>query len=115
MGNPVFHWELMVTDVDRTIDFYSKVFDWEFDREHFPDYPLIKTGSSPGGAIMKKPERVPSAALTTYFHVEDMESTLTRVTVAGGNVAAPKTPITGMGYWAMFTDPDGIRIGIMQM
>ena len=58
MANPLFHWELMVNDVDQAKDFYQKVFDWEVDDEHFPNYPLIKTGDSPGGAFMAKPQRV---------------------------------------------------------
>src|SRR3990172_6663798 len=77
MGNPMFHWELMVNDVDKAIDFYSKVFDWEIDRSSFPNYPLIKTGSNPGGGILKKPEMVPNPALNIYFHTEDIEDTLT--------------------------------------
>jgi uncharacterized protein len=115
MGNPLFHWELMVDDVDATIEFYSKVFDWEFDREHFPHYPLVKTGDTPGGGILKRPEGVPMSSLNLYFHVEDMESTLARVTALGGTVVAPKMALPGLGFWAVFADPDGIPVGIMQM
>ncbi|HLA81495.1 MAG TPA: VOC family protein [Thermoleophilia bacterium] len=115
MGNPMFHWELMVNDVDKAIDFYSKVFDWEIDRSSFPNYPLIKTGSNPGGGILKKPEMVPNPALNIYFHTEDIEDTLTRATVTGATIVSAKTTIPGMGFWAIFADPDGTPIGVMQM
>jgi uncharacterized protein len=115
MGNPLFHWELMVEDVDRTIDFYSKVFDWEFDKEHFPNYPLIKTGMNPGGGVFPKPSSAPMPAVNIYFHTEDIEQTLTRAQVEGATIISPKTPIPGIGYFGMFADPEGLVIGVMQM
>ncbi len=114
MANPLFHWELMVSDVPKAIEFYSKVFDWEFDQDTFPGYPMIKTGDTPGGALMAKPESAPAPALNTYFHVEDIESTLTRALVSGATVIAPRTAIPGVGFWAMFADPEGIPIGLLQ-
>jgi predicted enzyme related to lactoylglutathione lyase len=114
MANPLFHWELMVNDVAKAKEFYSNVFDWEIDQEHFPHYPLIKTGEAPGGAMMVKPSFVASPALNVYFHVRDIESTLTRALVLGATVVAPKTPIIGIGFWAMFADPDGIVVGLIQ-
>ena len=115
MGNPLFHWELMVKDVDQAIDFYSKVFDWEFDKKNFPDYPLIKTGGNPGGGLLRKPEQVPVSSLNSYFHVEDIDATLARAIALGGRVLAPKMAIPGIGFWALFADPDDIPVGIMQM
>lgn len=115
MGNPMFHWEFMVSDVAKAISFYSSVFDWEFDETSFPTYPLIKTGGKPGGALMLKPSEAHTYRLNAYFHVENIEVTLTRAEVAGGKLIAPKMAIPGVGHWAMFTDPDGILIGIMQM
>jgi predicted enzyme related to lactoylglutathione lyase len=114
MPNPLFHWELMVNDVPKAIEFYSKVFDWEIDEKSVPTYPLIKTGNTPGGAFFGKPSRVPECALNTYFYVEDIEETLTRAQALGATILAPKTPIIGLGYWAMFADPDGIHIGLLQ-
>jgi predicted enzyme related to lactoylglutathione lyase len=114
MANPLFHWELMVGDVDQAKDFYAKVFDWEVDELSFPNYPLIKTGGTPGGAILAKPQGVAASALNVYFHTDDIESTLARAMVLGATVLAPKTPIPGIGFWAMFADPDGIPIGLLQ-
>ncbi len=114
MANPLFHWELMVGDVDQAKAFYAKVFDWEVDDQNFPTYPLIKTGDTPGGAFMAKPSGVAQPAFNVYFHTDDIESTLTRIKVLGGKIIAPKTPIPGMGFWAMFADLDGIPIGLLQ-
>lgn len=117
MGNPLFHWEIMVDDSEAAIEFYSRVFDWEFDVEHFPRYPLIKTGDNPGGAIFPKPKSAPNAKsqVNVYFHVDDIEDTLARVKDHGGTVIAPKMAIPGIGYYAMFTDPEGVSVGILSM
>ncbi|MFH0916793.1 MAG: VOC family protein [bacterium] len=114
MGNPIVHWELMVNDPVRAKKFYTSVLDWEFDESAVPGYTMIKTGAEPGGGMMAKPEMAPMCALNTYFHVEDVEATLAKATAAGATMIAPKTAIPGMGYWAMFADPDGIPIGLFQ-
>jgi predicted enzyme related to lactoylglutathione lyase len=64
--------------------------------------------------MMVKPEAVPMCALNTYFGVDDIEVTLAKASAAGATLMAPKTEIQGIGYWAMFVDPDGIPIGIFQ-
>jgi uncharacterized protein len=114
MGNPISHWELMVADLAKGKEFYSTIFDWEIDDSSYPDYSLIKTGAEPGGGMMVKPDMAPSHALNTYFQVDDVDVTLAKAVAAGGTMIAPKTAIPGIGYWAMFADPDGIPIGILQ-
>ena len=114
MGNPIVHWELMVSDPEKAKAFYSAIFDWEFDGTDFPGYWLIKTGSDPGGGLMAKPEMAPTSALNTYFGVADVDATVTKAVAAGATLLVPKTEIPGMGYWAMIADPDGIPVGLFQ-
>lgn len=114
MGNPIVHWELMVSDPQKAIAFYSAVFDWEIDETSMPGYPMLDTGTEPPGGMMAKPEAVPACALNTYFGVDDIEATLAKAVNAGASIVTPKTDIPGIGSWAMFTDPDGIPIGIFQ-
>ena len=114
MGNPLGHWELLVNDVAKAKEFYSAVFEWEFDESSFPGYVLIKTGSDPGGGMFVKPETAPVYALNTYFLTDDIEATIAKAIAKGAAVIVPKTPIEGVGHWAMFADPDGIPIGLLQ-
>ena len=114
MGNPLGHWELLVNDVAKAREFYSSVFDWEFDESSFPGYVLIKTGADPGGGMYPKPEMAPGYTLNTYFLTDDIEASLAKATAKGATVMMPKTPIEGVGHWAMFADPDGIPIGLLQ-
>lgn len=112
MANPMIHWELMVDDVTKARAFYGRVFDWRFEDTAPPGYTMIDTGTAPGGGMMARPPGTPGAALNTYFRVDDIEKTLGVVVEAGGSVIVPKTEIPGIGWFAMFLDPDRIPIGI---
>ncbi len=113
MGNPIVHWELMVSDLDKAKEFYSGVFDWKIEEApSFPGYPMIDTGKEPGGAMWVKPDGPPTHALNVYFGVADVEQTLARAVTAGATMLVPPSSIEGVGEWAMFADPDGIPVGL---
>jgi predicted enzyme related to lactoylglutathione lyase len=114
MPNPLCHFELMTADPENCRAFYGAIFDWQFDDESMPGYTLVNTGAEPTGAIFSKPEQVPGVCTNVYFQVSDIDSTIERVTENGGNVLVPKTEIPNVGHFAMFTDPEGIPVGIMQ-
>lgn len=113
MPNPLIHWELMVADPERAKAFYRRVFDWQFQAAG-PEYTLIDTGGAVGGGMMQKPPGAPMAALNNYFQVADVDRTLRDAVEAGARVIVPRTEIPGMGWFAMFLDPDSIAIGVMQ-
>lgn len=116
MGNPVCHFEFMVSDVEKSKKFYSQVFEWKFKDSDMPGmrYINIDTGKEPTGGMMKKPAMAPMFALTTYFYVTSIDETLKKVTAAGGRVQMPKTEIPAIGWWALFMDPDGIPVMIYE-
>lgn len=114
MANPICHWDLMVDDLERSKAFYQRVFAWRFDDASFSGYTLIQTGAAPGGGMMLRPPDVPMACLNSYFQVDSADGTLRQVVEAGGRVLMPKTEIPGVGWVAMFADPDGIPIGLLE-
>lgn len=114
MGNPMVHFELMVSDLEKAKAFYRSVFDWKLDETSMPGYPLIDAGAPPEGGILLKPESSPACRLSTFFLVEDIDTTLAKATAAGATVAKPKTAITEIGYEAVFLDPDGTAVGLFQ-
>jgi len=114
MPNPLCHFELMTNNPKKCRAFYEKVFDWRFDDKSMPDYTLINTGVEPTGGLFSKPAQAPGPCVNVYFQVPDIEATLRKVKNQGGQVLVPKTPIPHVGHFAMFTDPEGIAVGIMQ-
>lgn len=115
MANSLCHFEILVSDAEKAIDFYTKVFDWKIEKsEGFSGYYSINTGEEPGGGLMKKPEGVPHCTISPYFLVESIDETLGKAEAAGGKVGHPRTEIPGIGWWAFFFDPDGIPIMIFE-
>ncbi len=114
MGNPLCHFEFAVSDLDRSRSFYKALFGWEFDSSSMPEYTLIKTGSEPGGGMMKAAPEMPGPCLTVYFMVDDIPATLKNAEEAGGKVLMPETPIPNVGAFAIVGDPDGLAFGIFK-
>jgi hypothetical protein len=114
MPNPLCHFEFMSNDPAKCRKFYGEVFDWKFDESAMPGYTLVQTGSEPGGGIFQKPPHAPGVCLNIYFLVQDIDATLAKATQRGAKVIVPKTPIPHHGQFAMFTDLEGIAVGLFQ-
>ncbi|KPJ60997.1 MAG: hypothetical protein AMJ46_03115 [Latescibacteria bacterium DG_63] len=113
MENRLCHFEFQASDVAKTKEFYSKIFDWEFE-DSTEGYTMIKTGTAPDGGLMAKPEGAPAPCLQVYFLVDSVEETLKKVKNAGGQVLVPKTPVQDMGFFAFFMGPDDVGVGIWE-
>jgi predicted enzyme related to lactoylglutathione lyase len=113
MGNHLCHFEIQASDVAKMKEFYSKVFDWEFE-EAMEGYTMIKTGKEPGGGLMAVPEGAPGPSFQAYFFVDSVDETLEKVKDAGGQVLVPKTPIPDIGFFAFFMGPDDVGVGIYE-
>ena len=114
MGNPIIHWEFVVPNADKARAFYRKIFDWRFDDKAFPGYTIIDTGADPSGALTTAPHAAPMAGLNTYFEVSNLKATLHNVVELGGKILVPPTDIPSVGAYAMFADPVGVAVGILQ-
>jgi predicted enzyme related to lactoylglutathione lyase len=104
----------MTTEPEKCKAFYGAVFDWKFDDASMPGYTLVNTGAEPSGGVFSKPDEAPGPCINVYFQVDDVDATLGKVTEHGGQVLVPKTAIPNVGYFGMFTDPEGMPVGIMQ-
>jgi len=114
MANPLCHFELMSADPAKCRDFYGALFDWSFDDQTMPGYTLVHTGQEPTGGVFPRPTKSLRPCMNVYFTVMDIDRTLSRVNELGGKILVSKTTIPGTGEFAMFTDPEGIAVGIMQ-
>ena len=115
MENTIVHFDLMVGDTAKAKAFYGRIFDWSFKAWGEGDeYELIQTGDDPEGGLMKKPEQAPRPMCNIYVQVQSIDETLDKVIEGGGAVLVPKTPIEGMGYFAVFMDPDAISMGLFE-
>lgn len=115
MGNRPTHFEIPVDDPQRAAAFYAAVFGWDINA--FPGSPsyygLATTGDTqPGidGALMQRGEGNSATRIT--MSVDSIEDASGLITEHGGKVVLGKTPVPGMGYFAVCEDTEGNSIGI---
>jgi hypothetical protein len=94
--------------------FYSRVFDWTFHKSGMEALTLLDTGKEPGGGIMERSPGATASQLNVYFLVRSVDETLAKAQRAGAQILVPKTPIEDIGAFGMFSDPEGIVVGIYE-
>lgn len=116
--NPVFHFEIPVTDMERAIRFYETVFETSLSRESVDGHDMAffpRAADKPGasGALAKGDVYVPSkTGPIIYFDVADIDAVLERATRRGAKVLYPKKHIGDAGYVAEIEDSEGNRIAL---
>ena len=102
-------------DFSRAVKFYNGVLNinlQEFDcgEEKMACFP---TGE---GAVSFSPDFKPSAngPIVNFDCGDDLDATMVRVEKLGGQIVFPKTKIEveGRGYFALFVDTEGNRLGL---
>jgi predicted enzyme related to lactoylglutathione lyase len=112
MGNPVVHFEILGEDLEALSAFYREIFEWQVERVPEMPYALVNTGENAlAGGIGEPQSGVPM--VTFYIEVPDIEDTLQRIESAGGSTMMPRTEL-GMVTIAMFKDPEGHAIGLVE-
>lgn len=118
MRNPVNWFEIAATDLERAKNFYSNVFNAQFEFVDMPDNPMYMFAGDPQspnamGALVKSEHNQPSTEGTIiFFQCEDLAQEESRVAANGGQVIMPKTAIGEHGFIGQFIDTEGNRIGL---
>jgi predicted enzyme related to lactoylglutathione lyase len=114
MGRRVVHFEIASPSLERASDFYRELFDWQVGDEEIDGYRLVRTAEDGiGGGLLRSPEGI-FPYVTIYVAVDDLRATLGRAEELGGKMVVEPMPIPGVGSFAMFQDPDGVMIGIIE-
>jgi predicted enzyme related to lactoylglutathione lyase len=123
--NSVAHFEIYADDPDQLEQFYTSLFDWKIERMPNMDYRLIKTvdtdakgmPTQPGGingGLMKRPAGYEGRAWVNYVNVESLEASIDRAQKLGAKMMKGKSPVPGMGWFAMLIDPQGNPFALWQ-
>lgn len=114
-----FVWaELFTADSAAAAKFYSGVFGWTAVtlEQHGVAYTVLSNGTHPvAGVRQRGPSATPRASRwINYITVTDLATTLAFVTKAGGEIRAPAREFPQLGAQAIFTDPEGSPVGLVQ-
>jgi predicted enzyme related to lactoylglutathione lyase len=123
--NSVSHFEIYAEDPDKLARFYTSMFDWTITPVSGMDYQIIHTSETdaqgmlkhPGainGGIARRPEGFHMNGAVTYAMVDSIEDAIERGQSLGARVTKGKTAVPGMGWFAMFLDPEGNNFAVFE-
>lgn len=121
MTNPVFHFEIPVTDMERAVAFYEAVFGYRLTRAAVDGYDMAffpRADGQPGasGALAEGDVYRPSHdGPVIYFDVPDIDAVLARAKARGSPVLYPEKDIGAAGFVAEIEDSEGNRIALLQV
>ncbi len=124
--NPIVHFEIYAVDPDKLGKFYANLFDWTLVPVPEIDYTVVRTVETDdkgmplqmggiNGGLMKRPAGSRALAGINYVLVESIEATVSRAEKLGAALMKGKSPVPGMGWFAILTDPQGNPFAIWQM
>ena len=123
--NTVSHFEIYANDPKKLADFYTKMFDWKITEMPQMDYIVVHSGETddqgmlkrPGainGGIARRPEGFTINGAVNYSMVDSIEDSVERAMSLGARMTKGKTAVPGMGWFAMFTDPEGNNFAVFK-
>ena len=119
MNNTVVWFEIPVKDLQRAMNFYSKVMGikmapMEMGPLKMAFFPYEQGTNAVSGALVESKEYTPSTKGTLVYlnGGNDLSTQLKRVKGAGGKVVKEKMSIGEYGFMAVFEDTEGNRVAL---
>jgi predicted enzyme related to lactoylglutathione lyase len=106
-GAPVVFFSIFGPDGEKLQQFYAGLFEWKIP----PSGDLMTPVSSPLPASIGKGE----AETIVYVGVDDINATLAKVKERGGTIRYPRFEVPGRVVLAVFKDPSGNSVGLVEM
>jgi predicted enzyme related to lactoylglutathione lyase len=121
----IVHFEIPSDDIERSKKFYNELFGWNIEKwsgeENMPEgveYNTITTiddkgNKAIGGGMMKR-QNPQQQGITNYIDVKSVAEYSAKIESLGGKIVMPKTPVRGMGYFAVCLDTENNTFGIWE-
>ena len=113
----IIHFEINADNIDRVINFYKKTFNWNIEKWKGPiPYWNVEAGNEDeqgiNGGIQKREEK--GDHIFNYIGVSSVDKYAKEIEKNGGKLVSPKITVPGVGYFYMFKDTEGNKLGITQ-
>lgn len=107
MGFPIVFFDVAGPDSKALASFYFRVFGWELDGSG--NFSVSVVSPLPGTVRRDPTEK------RIYIGVPDINASLALVTEHGGTIDAPRFEVPGVVVLALFKDPAGNPMGLVEM
>lgn len=112
MSNSICHIEICTTNLPKAEKFYGELFGWKIQSDVMDGYSLFEASKPPGGGLQKVEKLKSGDGIIFYVLVDSIENTLKKAKTLGAKVVKEKSEIPNIGWYGVFSDLDGNRIGI---
>ena len=114
---PVVHIEIPSADNDAQKAFYGSLLGWQATEVPMGGdftYVMFDLGNNMGTALSPLGEGCQPGDVLLYFHSDDLDADMARVSELGGQVLLPRQEVPGFGALGIFKDPTGNRVAFWQ-
>ncbi len=114
MGDQIIQIEVIGKDGKKLQDYYSKLFGWKVNANNPMNYGQVDMDDAGVGVGISTGQPGEPSRVTFYVEVDDLNQYLKKATSLGGKTIMEPTDVPGGPRLAMFTDPEGHIVGLMQ-
>jgi len=113
----IVHFEINADDPARAKKFYENIWNWKIEKWEGPmEYWTIEAGKDDeegiNGGLQKREES--DDQIFNYIKVSSVDEIKTKIEENGGSIVSPKITVPGIGYFYMFKDTEGNKLGVME-
>jgi predicted enzyme related to lactoylglutathione lyase len=112
-GAPVVFFDIAGPSLAPQAAFYRTVFGWDIAADGRFSVPVASP--LPGYLRVEPSTQGPLTERVVYVGVADITATLAKVAANGGALVFPRTVVPGVVILALFKDPAGNRMGLVEM
>ena len=109
--------ELVTTDKEKSVKFYTELFGWTTDEMPLPDgnsYTMFKLGDRPIAGCIVPPEDAGALPMwLSYVNVENLDDAMAKAFDLGGKVLKERVDLP-MGSFAVASGPEGAVFAFWQ-
>jgi uncharacterized protein len=122
--NKVVHFEIPFNDKAKCMEFYEKVFGWQFQDVPEMNYVIARTGEVDNNYMMKEKGAINGGMYrrdeksaqgpVIVIDVQSVDEHIEKIKEAGGKVFREKMQVGEMGFYAQVKDTEGNIVGIWE-
>ena len=117
MSNKIMWVEMASTDVPASAKFYADLFGWPMVTDEKMDYTMTAFEGDETGVgfpAVNEEQGYAAGSVIVYVDVADVDAAIARAKELGAPIFMDKMEIPTVGWMAIFGDPGGNRIAVMQ-